>query len=179
MLHEDLLAAVAAGKAWEEDADERRGGAIGRGTRSSSITVEGQEVHDPDLDKLALRRKVGMVFQQFNLFPHMDALQNVMEAPVSVLGLPKADARDQAAAYLERVGLGDKLHAYPRELSGGQQQRVALARAMVLEPSLLLADEPTGNLDTRASDEVAGLLRQVFESLGPSGGPHRGRRWNE
>ena len=108
-----------------------------------------------------VRRSIGMVFQHFNLFPHMTALQNVMEAPVHVLRLPKEDARRQAASYLDRVGLTDKLLAYPRELSGGQKQRVAIARALAMHPRLMLLDEITSALDPELVGGILDLLRDV------------------
>ena len=95
--------------------------------QSGSILVEGQEVHDPNLDRLALRKKVGMVFQQYNLFPHRTALENVMMAPIKVLKEPRAEVEERARALLAKVRLADKENGYPGELSGGQQQRVAIA----------------------------------------------------
>src|SRR4051795_6258692 len=99
-----------------------------------SILVEGQEVNDPKLDKLALRRKVGMVFQQYNLFPHKTALENVMMAPIHVLRENEREVRERAIALLTKVGLAEKQSAYPGELSGGQQQRVAIARSLAMRP---------------------------------------------
>ncbi|GAB2675651.1 amino acid ABC transporter ATP-binding protein [Saccharopolyspora gloriosae] len=107
----------------------------------------------------AQRRKVGMVFQQFNLFPHFSVLRNVTEAPRRVHGRDRADAERDATALLERVGLGEKLHDYPRRLSGGQQQRVAIARALATRPRIMLFDEPTSALDPELVDEVLGVLR--------------------
>ncbi|MCU1492277.1 MAG: ectoine/hydroxyectoine transporter ATP-binding protein EhuA [Acidimicrobiaceae bacterium] len=104
------------------------------------------------------RRKLGMVFQQFNLFDHMTALENVTEAPCKVLRRPKAEAHAAGMALLERVGLADRAHHYPRELSGGQQQRVAIARALAMEPRLLLCDEPTSALDPEMVHEVLQVL---------------------
>ena len=113
-----------------------------------------------------VRRHIGMVFQQFNLFPHMTALQNVMEAPVHVLGLPGHEARQQASAYLARVGLGDKLQAYPRELSGGQKQRVAIARALAMRPRLMLFDEITSALDPELVGGILDLLGDLTTERG-------------
>jgi polar amino acid transport system ATP-binding protein len=105
------------------------------------------------------RAEIGMVFQRFNLFPHMTALGNVIEAPVRVKGLDKAEAVDKAHQLLERVGLADKLDAYPAQLSGGQQQRVAIARALAMEPKLMLFDEPTSALDPELVGDVLDVMR--------------------
>ncbi|MBN9733524.1 MULTISPECIES: amino acid ABC transporter ATP-binding protein [unclassified Pseudonocardia] len=107
----------------------------------------------------AQRRRIGMVFQQFNLFPHFSALRNVTEAPRRVHGRSAADAERDATTLLERVGLGDRMHHYPRQLSGGQQQRVAIARALATRPRILLFDEPTSALDPELVEEVLGVLR--------------------
>lgn len=109
------------------------------------------------------RSKIGMVFQRFNLFPHMTALENVMEAPVHVGRVPKADARKEAQAQLERVGLEDRMDYYPAQLSGGQQQRVAIARALAMHPDIMLFDEPTSALDPELVGEVLGVMRQVAQ----------------
>jgi ABC-type polar amino acid transport system ATPase subunit len=107
---------------------------------------------------LKLRRKVGMVFQSFNLFPHMTALQNVMCGPLYVLGQPRAQAEEAARALLQRVGLAEKATAKPEQLSGGQQQRVAIARALAVNPAAILFDEPTSALDPKMADEVLGVI---------------------
>ncbi len=107
----------------------------------------------------AQRRRVAMVFQQFNLFPHFTTLRNVMEAPVRVHGLPRDEAQREAEALLERVGLADKTHSYPRQLSGGQQQRVAIARAVATHPRIMLFDEPTSALDPELVEEVLAVVR--------------------
>src|SRR6478735_2057047 len=107
------------------------------------------------------RRQVGMVFQRFNLFPHMTALQNVMEAPVRVKRESKSEATARAKKLLDRVGLGDKSGLYPNQLSGGQQQRVAIARALAMEPKLMLFDEPTSALDPELVGEVLDVMRQL------------------
>ncbi|GAB3343302.1 amino acid ABC transporter ATP-binding protein [Micromonospora halotolerans] len=109
----------------------------------------------------AQRRPIGMVFQRFNLFPHMTVLQNIVEAPVLVGRARKAEARDRAAQLLERVGLGDKLQAYPGQLSGGQQQRVAIARALAMQPKLMLFDEPTSALDPELVGEVLDVMKDL------------------
>ena len=103
----------------------------------------------------------GMVFQQFNLFPHMTAVQNVMEGPVTVKGLDEKVGRDVAMAFLQRVGLADKAEEYPIRLSGGQQQRVAIARALAMEPAVMMFDEPTSALDPELIGEVLGVMKAL------------------
>ncbi|MFF0726637.1 amino acid ABC transporter ATP-binding protein [Streptomyces sp. NPDC004134] len=112
----------------------------------------------------AQRKDIGMVFQRFNLFPHMTALENVMEAPVQVKRESKATARERALRLLDRVGLADKAAGYPTQLSGGQQQRVAIARALAMEPKLMLFDEPTSALDPELVGEVLDVMRDLAES---------------
>jgi polar amino acid transport system ATP-binding protein len=114
-----------------------------------------------DREVAAKRRDIGMVFQRFNLFPHMTALENVMEAPVQVKRESKAAARERALSLLERVGLTGKEHNYPSQLSGGQQQRVAIARALAMEPKLMLFDEPTSALDPELVGEVLDVMRSL------------------
>jgi len=116
-----------------------------------------------DREVAAQRRDIGMVFQRFNLFPHMTAVENVMEAPVLVKGESKAKAQERARAMLDRVGLADKTHSYPSQLSGGQQQRVAIARALAMEPKLMLFDEPTSALDPELVGEVLDVMRDLAE----------------
>lgn len=110
------------------------------------------------------RRKIGMVFQQFNLFPNMTAIENLMEAPVSVLGLSRADARARAEELLAKVGLADRADAHPTQLSGGQQQRVAIARALAMEPEILLLDEVTSALDPELVADVLDVLRDIADT---------------
>ncbi|MER8545425.1 amino acid ABC transporter ATP-binding protein [Mesorhizobium sp. M0684] len=136
-----------------------------------SIEVDGEQIgyrlHDGRLDKLsdraiaAQRRKIGMVFQQFNLYPHMTTLQNVIEAPVGVHRENRKEAIGYARELLTRVGLADKIDAYPRQLSGGQQQRVAIARALAIRPKLMLFDEPTSALDPELVGEVLATMRDL------------------
>ena len=128
-----------------------------------SIRVEGQEVHDPNLDKLELRRKVGMVFQQYNLFPHKTALENVMMAPVLVLREPKGQVEERARALIRKVRLEGKEASYPGELSGGQQQRVAIARSLAMRPDVMLFDEITAALDPETVKEVLVTIRELAE----------------
>ena len=116
-----------------------------------------------DREIAAQRAKLGMVFQRFNLFPHMTALENVMEAPIHVKGMAKAQARELAMAELERVGLGDRAGHYPAELSGGQQQRVAIARALAMKPDIMLFDEPTSALDPELVGEVLNVMRSLAD----------------
>jgi polar amino acid transport system ATP-binding protein len=110
------------------------------------------------------RRKIGMVFQQFNLFPHLTTIQNIMEAPVQVLGMSKAEARERATELLEMVGLGKHMDHKPPQLSGGQQQRVAIARAMAMRPKVLLFDEPTSALDPELIGDVLDVIRDLAHS---------------
>jgi len=127
-----------------------------------SIEIDGREVAgmtDDELTKLR-RRRFGFVFQFFNLIPVLDATENAA-LPLTLDGMPGPKARPKAEDWLRRVGLGDRMRNRPDQLSGGQQQRVAVARALVTDPALLLADEPTGNLDSRSSEEIAGLLKQA------------------
>ena len=130
---------------------------------SGSILVDGREVNDPKLDKLALRRKVGMVFQQYNLFPHKTALENIMMAPVDVLRRPKKEARERARALLAKVRLSDQESKYPGELSGGQQQRVAIARSLAMDPEVMLFDEVTAALDPETVKDVLSAIRELAE----------------
>jgi polar amino acid transport system ATP-binding protein len=116
-----------------------------------------------DNEVAAKRREIGMVFQRFNLFPHMTVCENVMEAPVQVKRVPRSAARERALTLLERVGLADKAKSYPRELSGGQQQRVAIARALAMDPKLMLFDEPTSALDPELVGEVLAVMRQLAD----------------
>ncbi len=121
---------------------------------AGSIRLAGRSVTDPKLDRIALRRDVGIVFQQYNLFPHRTALQNVMMAPIHVLKQDRADVRTRAEGLLAKVGLSDKAGHYPGELSGGQQQRVAIARALAMNPKVMLFDEVTAALDPETKKEV-------------------------
>lgn len=128
--------------------------------KDGSVTL-----HDlPDKVISRQRSHIGMVFQRFNLFPHMTALENVMEAPVQVAGRPKAQARSQALELLARVGLSDRADHYPSQLSGGQQQRVAIARALAMEPELMLFDEPTSALDPELVGEVLTVMKDLARS---------------
>ena len=127
--------------------------------RRGKARVELKEKH-----KNEVRKRIGMVFQQFNLFPNMTVLQNIIEAPVYVLGMSKKDATAKAKELLEKVGLADKADAHPLELSGGQQQRVAIARALAMDPDILLLDEVTSALDPEIVGEVLNILREVAET---------------
>ena len=129
---------------------------VTKGGRDMLQTLDDREI-------AAQRAKLGMVFQRFNLFPHMTALENVMEAPIHVKGMAKAQARELALAELERVGLGDRAGHYPAELSGGQQQRVAIARALAMKPDIMLFDEPTSALDPELVGEVLNVMRSLAD----------------
>jgi len=128
---------------------------------SGSITVAGREVNDPRLDKLALRRDVGIVFQQYNLFPHRTALQNVMMAPLHVLKQDRTEVEARARRLLAKVGLEPKTGSYPGELSGGQQQRVAIARSLAMNPKVMLFDEVTAALDPETKKEVLVTIQEL------------------
>lgn len=128
------------------------------------ILLDGEEITDPRADPDSVRRRIGVVFQSFNLFPHMTALRNVALAPRVVAGLPKAEAEERARELLARVGLADKAGAYPDRLSGGQQQRTAIARAIANSPRLLLLDEVTSALDPELVGEVLDLIGELKQS---------------
>ena len=126
-----------------------------------TIVVDGQAITNGSVDVNALRRKIGIVFQAYNLFPHMTVLQNVTLAPRKVRGFSHKDARDRARALLDRIGLLNKADEFPDRLSGGQQQRVAIARALAMEPKLMLLDEITSALDPQLVSEVLNLVREL------------------
>lgn len=128
-----------------------------------SIEVAGHTVTDPNLDINAMRRTVGMVFQQFNLFPHLTVLDNCTVAQIKVLKRSKEEAQKIALANLAKVGLADKAQRHPDQLSGGQQQRVAIARALSMDPQLMLFDEPTSALDPETVGDVLGIMRQLAD----------------
>jgi polar amino acid transport system ATP-binding protein len=133
--------------------------------QSGSIRVDGQDVSAKSIDVNRLRSRIGFVFQQFNLFPHLSVLENIVLAPVHVLKANRAEARVRARQLLAKVGLEHKADAYPGQLSGGQQQRVAIARALALDPPVMLFDEPTSALDP----EMVGEVLQVMKSLAKDG----------
>jgi polar amino acid transport system ATP-binding protein len=128
---------------------------------AGSIKVEGIEVSDPDLDKLALRKKVGMVFQQYNLFPHKTALENIMMAPLLVLKQSPEEVEAHARSLIRKVRLEGKENSYPGELSGGQQQRVAIARSLAMSPHVMLFDEVTAALDPETVKEVLVTIKDL------------------
>jgi len=129
--------------------------------QSGEIRLEGDRVSGPGVDVDRLRQKVGIVFQSFNLFPHMTVLENVTLAPTKVLRLPKAEAEDRAMGLLKRIGMDVKAGEYPDRLSGGQQQRVAIVRALAMEPRLMLLDEITSALDPELVSEVLNIVRDL------------------
>jgi polar amino acid transport system ATP-binding protein len=128
------------------------------GVQSGQIVVLGEPVTGPGVDLVKLRTHVGMVFQSFNLFPHMTALENIVLAPMKVLGVGRAEAEKTARALLERVGIPEKAGHHPANLSGGQQQRVAIARALAMQPKIMLFDEPTSALDPEMINEVLDVM---------------------
>jgi ABC-type polar amino acid transport system ATPase subunit len=135
---------------------------IGRG----ELLVDGIALHDPKADVNRLRSEVGMVFQQFNLFPHLTVLENIVLAPIHVLKLPRFAAVDRVRALLERVHIPEKADFYPAQLSGGQQQRVAIARALAMDPKIMLFDEPTSALDPEMIKEVLDVMRELAQTQG-------------
>jgi len=131
--------------------------------QKGSILVEGLEVNDPDLDKLELRKKVGMVFQQYNLFPHKTAIENIMMAPIHVLKQDEKEVEELARQLVKKVRLEGKENSYPGELSGGQQQRVAIARSLAMTPDVMLFDEVTSALDPETVKEVLVTIQDLAE----------------
>ena len=128
---------------------------------AGQVLFDGADITDPSTDINLHRRKMGMVFQHFNLFPHMTVLGNMTIAPIKLLGLSKAEAEDKARALLERVGLADRADAYPSQLSGGQKQRIAIVRALCMDPEVMLFDEPTSALDPEMVGEVLDVMKQL------------------
>lgn len=130
---------------------------------SGSVIFEGKEITDPKTDINVHRRKMGMVFQQFNLFPHMNVLDNLTLGPIKLLKKSKAEAEKNALELLDRVGLKDRADAYPSQLSGGQKQRVAIVRALCMNPDVMLFDEPTSALDPEMVGEVLDVMKSLAE----------------
>ncbi|KQN48050.1 MAG: glutamine ABC transporter ATP-binding protein GlnQ [Rahnella inusitata] len=130
---------------------------------SGDLIVDGLKVNDPKVDERLIRQEAGMVFQQFYLFPHMTALENVAFGPIRVRGASKEEANKLAKELLAKVGLSERAHHYPSELSGGQQQRVAIARALAVKPKLMLFDEPTSALDPELRHEVLTVMKQLAD----------------
>ena len=128
---------------------------------AGEIILEGQKITDPKIDINKIRTKLGMVFQQFNLFPHKTVVENIMISPVLVKKVPREAAYEKAVSLLNRVGLAEKENAYPSSLSGGQQQRAAIARALAMEPDVMLFDEPTSALDPEMVGEVLSVMKQL------------------
>ena len=130
---------------------------------SGNIIFEGQDIMDPKVDIDMVRRKMGMVFQQFNLFPHLSIIDNIKLAPVKLKIMSNSEAEKKARELLERVGLPDKADAYPKQLSGGQQQRIAIARALAMNPDVMLFDEPTSALDPEMVGEVLQIMKELAD----------------
>lgn len=130
---------------------------------SGRIFFEGEDLTDRNTDIYHIREKMGMVFQQFNLFPHKTVLENITLSPIKVKGMPKDEADDIAFALLEKVGLREKALAYPSALSGGQQQRIAIARALAMQPDVMLFDEPTSALDPEMVSEVLSVMKDLVK----------------
>ena len=130
---------------------------------SGSIRFKGLEITDKKVDIDAVRQKMGMVFQHFNLFPHLTVLENIMLAPVTLKLMTKEQAREQAFALLKRIGLEDKADVYPSQISGGQKQRIAIVRSLAMKPDVMLFDEPTSALDPEMVGEVLALMKELAE----------------
>lgn len=130
---------------------------------SGTIIIDGHDITDKKADINKIREDIGMVFQNFNLFSHLTIEKNIMLAPVDLGKMTKAEAQERALELLKRVGLEDKLHAYPHQLSGGQQQRVAIARALAMNPDIMLFDEPTSALDPEMVGEVLAVMRELAD----------------
>jgi polar amino acid transport system ATP-binding protein len=128
---------------------------------AGEVFIDGVKVNDANTDINAIRKEVGMVFQQFNLFPHMRVLENITIAPIKIKKMNPKDAQTLAHQLLKKVGLGDKANSYPEQLSGGQMQRVAIARALAMEPRIMLFDEPTSALDPEMVNEVLDVMKQL------------------
>jgi len=128
---------------------------------SGHIYIDGMDLMDKNTDINKVRERVGMVFQHFNLFPNMTVLDNLTLSPIMVKKESKEEAEKYALSLLEKVGLSDKANSYPTQLSGGQKQRIAIARALVNDPSIILADEPTGNLDSKSEEEIIEILQEL------------------
>jgi polar amino acid transport system ATP-binding protein len=131
---------------------------------SGRVSIDGIEITDPKTDILRLRQRVGMVFQLFNIFPHMTVLENLTYAPIKVKGVPRSQANTRGMELLERVGLADKADSYPARLSGGQKQRVAIARSLAMEPEVMLFDEPTSALDPEMVREVLEVIKGLVQT---------------
>ena len=130
---------------------------------AGTITVDGVDITDPKTDIDKIRQRMGMVFQQFNLFPHLTIKENIKLAPVTLKLMSDSEANQKAMELLERVGLPDKADAYPKQLSGGQQQRIAIARALAMNPEVMLFDEPTSALDPEMVGEVLQLMKELAD----------------
>lgn len=130
---------------------------------SGEVVIDGKSLTDKNTNINDVRTEIGMVFQQFNLFPHMSVLENISLAPRKVRGLSEQAVRERGLKLLDKVGLGEKAEAYPAQLSGGQQQRVAIARALAMEPKMMLFDEPTSALDPELVGEVLAVMKQLAE----------------
>ena len=147
-----------------------RGTIIIDGELLADTSSTGEVVYAPGDESRRIACKMGMVFQQFNLFPHMTVLQNLIEAPVQVQKRDRAQVIEEAKILLGKVGLSEKADVYPRKLSGGQQQRVAIARALAMKPSIMLFDEPTSSLDPELTGEVLRTMRELAEEKNDDGG---------
>jgi len=129
--------------------------------QQGEILVEGRNIHDRSMNINSLRADIGMVFQHYNLYPHITVLKNVTLAPIKVKKVPRKEAEEVAYALLEKVGIHDQAHKYPAELSGGQQQRVAIARGLAMKPKIMLFDEPTSALDPEMINEVLNVMKEL------------------